>query len=136
MNASFLLSGDHCGEYRKPGPSDVTLRSGPLPSAGRSVSSYSPLRSLQYASVLPSGDHCGYLSATPDERVTFTTAPNSAGTLNTSPRASNATRLPVGETETLSISAATAAVRGRSVVSSVTTRTGTSDAFSDPRSSR
>src|SRR5262245_35180179 len=121
MKAIFLLSGAHCGGYRKPGPSVVTLFSAPEPSAGRSVSSYSPGRSLQYAIVLPSGDQRGYRSATPDERVTFTTAPNSAGTVSTSPRASNTARFPVGETEAKSINDSTFAVFGRSVVRSVTT---------------
>src|SRR5215510_5205511 len=116
MNASFLLSGDHTGGYRKPGPSVVTLFSGPEPSAGRSVSSYSPLRSLQYAMVFPSGDQRGYRSDTPDDRVTFTTAPYSAGTVNTSPRASKTARFPVGDTDAHWISDSTFAVLGRSVV--------------------
>src|SRR5262245_10478279 len=116
MNASFLLSGDHTGGYLKPGPSVVTLFSGPEPSAGRSVSSYSPVRSLQYATVLPSGDQVGYRSDTPDERVTLTTAPNSAGTVKTSPRASKMARFPVGDTEAHWMSDSAFAVLGRSVV--------------------
>src|SRR6266542_607105 len=136
MNASFLLSGDHCGAYRKPAPSEVTLRSGAPPSTARNVSSYSPLRSLQYATVFPSGDQRGYRSTTPDDRVTFTAAPNSAGTVKTSPRASNTARLPVGETAADRMSDSAFAVLARNVVSSVTTCTGTSAAFSDARSSR
>src|SRR3954447_8957679 len=116
MKAIFLLSGAHCGAYRNPGPSDVTLRSAPAPSAALRVNSYSPLRSLQYATVRPSGDQRGYRSATPDERVTLTTAPNSAGTVNTSPRASNRARFPVGDTAADCMSDSTLAVRGRSVV--------------------
>src|SRR3990170_5258700 len=135
MNASFLLSGDHWGAYRNPAPRDVTFFSGPAPSAGRTVSSYSPLRSLQYATVLPSGDHRGYRSATPEDRVTFTTAPNSAGTVNRSPRASNTARLPLGDTAAFAMSLSTFAARCRSVISSVTRRTGTSAHFSVARSS-
>src|SRR5437868_816016 len=136
MNATFLLSGAHCGAYRNPGPSDVTLRSAPAPSAALRVNSYSPLRSLQYASVRPSGDHRGYRSATPELRVTSTTAPRSAGNVMMSPRASNATRLPVGDTDGAVASLSAFAVCARSVVASVTTRIDTSDSFSVARLNR
>ena len=135
MNASFLLSGDHCGAYRNPGPSDVTLRSVPVPSAARSVSSYSPLRSLQNASVLPSGDQRGKRSATPELRVTFSTAPYSAGTVKTSPRALNTPRFPVGDTDASVSSGSAFAVRAFNVSTSVTRCTGTSAAFSVAKSS-
>src|SRR5204863_9549680 len=120
----------------KAAPRVVSLFSAPEPSAGRSVNSYSPVRSLQYATVLPSGDQLGYRSDTPDDRVTFTTAPNSALTVRTSPRASNTARLSVGDTEADMISESTFAVFGRSVVWSVTTWTATSAGFSVARSSR
>src|SRR5512141_2563769 len=136
MNTSFLLSGDQYGAYRNPVPSDVSLRSRPAPSAGLIVSSYSPLRSLQYAIVLPSGDQRGYRSATPEDRVRFATAPCSAGTENRSPRASNTARLPAGDTAALVMSGSALTVRGLRVISSVTTWTGTSLTFSDGRSSR
>src|SRR4030095_4617740 len=136
MNASFLLSGDHCGGYLKPGPSEVTLRSATPPSAARSVSSYSPLRSLQYAIVLPSGDQRGYRSAMPDERVTLIVAPRSAGTVTMSPRASNTARRPVGDTDAAVINWSALTVRARSVDASVTTRIETSETFSPGRLSK
>src|SRR4029453_16682999 len=101
------LSGDQCGAYRNPGPSLVICFSAPVPSAGRTTSSYSPLRSLQYATDLPSGDQRGYRSATPDDRVRFITAPYSAGAVITSPRASKIARWPVGETDVQLISDST-----------------------------
>jgi hypothetical protein len=55
--------------------------------------------------------------------VTSTTAPRSAGTVTMSPRASKATRLPLGDTDGDVASLSAFAVRGRSVVASVTTRT-------------
>ena len=65
--------------------------------------------------------------------MTSTTAPRSAGTVTMSPRASKATRLPLGEPTATSASLSAFAVRGRSVVASVTTRTWTSDVFSVAR---
>src|SRR5262249_48690937 len=58
---------------------------------------YSPDLSLKYETYLPSGDHAGSRSADPLECVRLRMSPFSAGTVNTSPRASAATRLPVGE---------------------------------------
>src|SRR5262252_10419418 len=61
------------------------------------TSLYSPDLSLKYEIHLPSGDHAGLRSADPLEFVRLRTSPRSAGIVNTSPRASTATRLPVGE---------------------------------------
>jgi hypothetical protein len=114
----------------------VIVSSAPELSAGRSVSSYSPERSLQYAIVRPSGDHRGYRSATPELRVRFRTGPFSFGTVNTSPRASNVARLPVDEIPAHATSDATFSFRGFNVSRSVTTCTATSRGFSDFTSSR
>src|SRR3982751_3220965 len=61
------------------------------------TSLYSPDLSLKYETNFPSGDHAGSRSAEPLELVRLRTSPLSAGIVNTSPRASTATRLPVGE---------------------------------------
>src|SRR5262245_266673 len=61
------------------------------------TSLYSPDLSLKYDTNLPSGDQAGLRSAEPLEFVRFLTSPFSAGIVNTSPRASTATRLPVGD---------------------------------------
>src|SRR5512143_3804361 len=68
---------------------------------------YSPDRSLKYDSVLPSGDHAGSRSAEPLELVRLRTSPFSAGMVKISPRASTATRLPVGESARLLMFAVT-----------------------------
>src|SRR4051812_29291240 len=64
---------------------------------------YSPLLSLKYESDLPSGDHAGSCSADVDEFVRLRMSPLSAGIVKISPRASTATRLPVGDSERLLI---------------------------------
>ena len=53
--------------------------------------------SLKYDTYFPSGDHAGSRSADPLEWLRSRTSPFSAGTVKISPRASTATRLPVGE---------------------------------------
>ena len=125
MNAICRPSGDQEAPYRKPGPSRVTVRSSPDPSALRSVSSYSPVRSLQYATWRPSGDHDGERSAVPDVCVSVRGVPCSAGSVNTSPRASTTARMPVGEIPTLCTSRVTGWARGFTDARSVTTRTST-----------
>ena len=66
----------------------------------------------------------------------FETGPFSFGTVKTSPRASNAARLPVEEMPAHATSDATFSVRGFSVRRSVTTCTATSRGFSEFTSSR
>src|SRR5205085_1800662 len=61
------------------------------------TSLYSPDLSLKYETDFPSGDHAGSRSAEPLEFVRLRTSPLSTGIVNTSPRASTATRLPVGD---------------------------------------
>src|SRR5437764_15331661 len=58
---------------------------------------YSPDLSLKYERYLPSGDQAGSRSADPLECVKLRTSPLSAGIVKISPRASTATRLPVGD---------------------------------------
>jgi hypothetical protein len=76
---------------------------------------------------LPSGDQRGYRSATPEVRVTLIAAPCSAGSVTTSPRASNATRLPVGDTDAARPPSSAFSSRARPSSGSVTTRIGTSE---------
>jgi hypothetical protein len=78
---------------------------------------------------LPSGDQRGYRSALPELRVRLITGPNSAGTVNTSPRASKTARLPLGEGAAWPIRSATDSLRGFSVVRSVMTWIATSLVF-------
>src|SRR5262245_27255099 len=66
-------------------------------SGDSSTSLYSPDLSLKYDTYLPSGDHDGPRSADPLDCVRLRMSPRSAGIVNTSPRASAATRRPVGE---------------------------------------
>ena len=84
---------------------------------------------------MPSGEKAGYRSAAPLVRVTLNTGPFSAGTEKTSPRASIAARLPLGEIEPFWTYFAADSARGRSVASSVATFTGTSRTFSSARPS-
>src|SRR5712671_6302111 len=58
---------------------------------------YSPDLSLKYEIDFPSGDQAGSRSAELLELVRLRTSPFSAGIVKISPRASTATRLPVGE---------------------------------------
>ena len=60
------------------------------------MSLYSPLWSENHAIDFPSGDHTGFRSATPGDRVRLRQSPFSTGMVNTSPRASNKARAPVG----------------------------------------
>src|SRR5438045_2044368 len=71
LKAIFLLSGDQVGAKRKQLPSLVSCLGSPVPSAGRTHSSYSPVWSEKYAIHLPSGDQEGSRSATPLLRVRF-----------------------------------------------------------------
>src|SRR5438874_1174156 len=64
--------------------------------------------------VRPSGDHAGSRSATPGERVTLRVSPLEAGTVKMSPRASNATRTPVGDRAAVWMFLSTLAIRDRS----------------------
>jgi hypothetical protein len=95
--SSFFESGDHLGAYRNVAPSRVTCRAGVLPSAPTTWSWYSPEASERYAIHLPSGDQAGSRSRAPVVRVRLRTSPFSAGTLNSSPRASTAARLAEGD---------------------------------------
>src|SRR5262245_3367805 len=61
------------------------------------INLYSPDLSLKYDTNFPSGDQAGSLSAEPLEFERLRTSPLSAGIVNISPRASTATRFPVGE---------------------------------------
>src|ERR1043165_949276 len=83
-------------------------------------SAYSPERSLKYESCLPSGDHAGSCSADALEFVRLRTSPLSAGIVKISPRASTATRLPVGDNVRLLMLALTsfhcAIIHGKSPV--------------------
>ena len=58
---------------------------------------YSPDLSPKYDTNRPSGDHAGARSALPLALVRLRASPFSAGIVNTSPRASTATRRPAGE---------------------------------------
>src|SRR5262245_2956473 len=66
-------------------------------------SAYSPDLSLKYEICFPSGDHAGSCSADPLELDRLRMSPLSAGIVKISPRASTATRLPVGESVRLLI---------------------------------
>src|SRR5206468_6863312 len=79
----------------------VISRGGVSPSCASITSLYSPDLSLKYETYLPSGDQAGSLSADPLELVRLRTSPFSAGIVKISPRASTATRLPVGESARL-----------------------------------
>src|SRR4029079_8933323 len=79
------------------GLSKAISRGGVKPSCASSTSLYSPDLSLKYETYFPSGDHAGSRSADPLECDRLRMSPFSAGIVNTSPRASTATRLPVGE---------------------------------------
>src|SRR5437762_9466537 len=61
------------------------------------TSLYSPDLSLKYETNFPSGDQAGSRSAEPLELVRLRMSPFSAGIVKISPRASTATRLPVGD---------------------------------------
>src|SRR5262252_1662603 len=76
------------------------------------ISLYSPDLSLKYEIHLPSGDHAGSRSAEPLELVKLRTSPFSAGIVKISPRASTATRLPVGESARLVMRFETSSQRG------------------------
>src|SRR6185295_8773678 len=88
-------SGDHVGPPRKTWPSRVTRRASPLPSAGRTYSSYSPLASEKYAIHFPSGLQEGSRSAAALVRVRLRGVPLFAGAVQTSPRAPRRARFPV-----------------------------------------
>src|SRR5438128_5239689 len=96
-NASFFESGDQRGAKRNVLPPFVTWRSGVRPSLPTTCSSYSPLASERNAIHLPSGDHAGSRSRAAGVWVRLRTSPCSAGTVNSSPRASITARLPEGE---------------------------------------
>src|SRR5262245_32127433 len=68
---------------------------------------YSPERSLKYEIIFPSGDHAGSCSADALEFERLRTSPLSAGIVKISPRASTATRLPVGDNVRLLIALVT-----------------------------
>ena len=91
-----------------------------MPSCPPTISSYSPVLSLNQAIFVPSGDQMGVRSATPDELVRSRQVPLSVGTVMTSPRASNRARTPVGEScgamRSLETSAAWGMAQGKSPV--------------------
>src|SRR5712692_1620449 len=82
------------------------MRGCPAPDCGSTCNRYSPDSSEKYAMYLPSGDHAGSRSATPDVFVRLRISPFFAGTVKTSPRASNRARLPLGDSVPLRIYAA------------------------------
>src|SRR5689334_2653222 len=61
------------------------------------INLYSPDLSLKYETDFPSGDQAGSRSADALELVKLRTSPLSAGIVKISPRASTATRFPVGD---------------------------------------
>src|ERR1043166_7912487 len=89
------------------------------------TSLYSPDLSLKYETNLPSGDHAGSRSAEPLEFVRLRTSPLSTGMVKISPRASTATRLPVGERAMLvrrfEMSSQFAIIHGKSPVATMLT---------------
>ena len=97
----------------------------PRPFWSRTCSAYSPDSSESQASFWPSGDHDGSRSATAGERVRLRTSPFSAGTVRISPRASNATRLPPGDSAGAPSFFSTFAKRGRTSGKSPARRTST-----------
>jgi hypothetical protein len=96
-NASFFESGDHTRAKRNVAGSFVICFAGNLPSADSTVSWYSPDASDQHAIHLPSGDQTGSRSRALGVFVRLRTSPFSAGTENSSPRASITARLPEGD---------------------------------------
>ena len=78
------------------------------------MSWYSPVASENQEMNRPSGDQAGVRSASPDVVVSARQSPFSAGTEKMSPRASIATRLPVGESAAAAIRPATSFHCGKS----------------------
>lgn len=105
------------------------------PSAGSVYSSYSPVASAKYAIVLPSGLHRALRSQTPSVRVRLRGVPCSAGADQTSPRATTATRLPLGEIDACCAIAAVSTDATRSDRRSPGTAMSTARARLLPRSS-
>src|SRR5215471_8740643 len=132
--ASFFESGDHVSGKRNVPCSFVTWRAGVLPSAAITYAWYSPVASPQYAIHLPSGDHAGSRSRAPGVFVRSRTSPFSAGTLNSSPRASITARFADGDRSKPVIQSATERYSGRVAGLSSGTCTDSLCSFSDGRS--
>src|SRR5687767_6379152 len=99
--------GDHAGAYGRLAPGHAISRGAARPSCPAMYRRYSPLRSLKYATERPSGLQSGRMSAAPPDAVRLRTSPFSAGTVNTSPRASTTARLPVLDSDMLDTRAVT-----------------------------
>src|SRR6185503_4101599 len=120
-----LPSGDHVARLKNAVDGNEIARAGVTPVGSPIMSWYSPLASENHATCAPSGDHTGPRSCAPGLWVRLRKSPFSAGTVKISPRASNATRIPVGESVALRIMLATflncGRAHGKSPVTSILT---------------